>query len=492
MGWAAAFLRHGMARVILAALLLGLSACGNTIPDTGATEINPQDALREAPLQEEGVVPQLAGLPPQTEPTPAEQPLAVPASENLFCPILRYPLLNDLTIYPNGDAEEPPPREPFYDSVFGSCLARLTDRTADLSPFDSSTSLYAPGAGVQAFNANSTRILVQSSGGYWYVYNAETLLPVLQLPTVGAHEVFWDPVEPFLLYFLRGTSLLRYGLHNGEEQLVHDFSADFANAPLERISALGGSGHAADGRHWGLAGLDASGNAIGLLIYNLAQNQVTAHLELPDPQAIQGLRISASGAYLVASFGMTCPEIQANGETPLCGLLAFDRQLTAPRLVTAAPGSFDTALDATRQEVVVYHDQAANSISTFNLNNGEQQALLLLDASTLALDLKISGRASSKPGWALASVYSMLGPGETSWLDGTILVFELKSNGMIARLAMNNSIYAAEDRAGWIHPGASPNPDFTRVVFNSNWGSATGEVEAYIIALPDDWANPGQ
>jgi hypothetical protein len=41
----------------------------------------------------------------------------------------------------------------------------------------------------------------------------------------------------------------------------------------------------------------------------------------------------------------------------------------------------------------------------------------------------------------------------------------------------------------WAEPHASVNPEFTRIVFTSNWGrSSTGEVEMFMIELPPDWA----
>jgi len=40
----------------------------------------------------------------------------------------------------------------------------------------------------------------------------------------------------------------------------------------------------------------------------------------------------------------------------------------------------------------------------------------------------------------------------------------------------------------WAEPHASVNPDFTQIVFTTNWGrSGTGEVEMFLISLPPDW-----
>jgi hypothetical protein len=45
-----------------------------------------------------------------------------------------------------------------------------------------------------------------------------------------------------------------------------------------------------------------------------------------------------------------------------------------------------------------------------------------------------------------------------------------------------------EEADYWAEPHATVDRHLTRVLFGSNWGrSGTGEVDAYMILLPDDW-----
>lgn len=59
----------------------------------------------------------------------------------------------------------------------------------------------------------------------------------------------------------------------------------------------------------------------------------------------------------------------------------------------------------------------------------------------------------------------------------------------MVRLAHTHSLVdETQEHDYWAEPHASVNPDFTQVVFTSNWGrSGTGEVEMFLISLPPDW-----
>ena len=120
---------------------------------------------------------------------------------------------------------EPPARVPFRDPSFGTCLVRVTDRTTDLSPDDPSVGLKNEYARVQSFNADGSRVLVRGIEGTWYLYDAETLQPLEELPLVA--EPRWDAANPDLVYFSDETCLMAYDVGTGDETLVHEFANDF-------------------------------------------------------------------------------------------------------------------------------------------------------------------------------------------------------------------------------------------------------------------------
>jgi hypothetical protein len=57
------------------------------------------------------------------------------------------------------------------------------------------------------------------------------------------------------------------------------------------------------------------------------------------------------------------------------------------------------------------------------------------------------------------------------------------------RLAHTQSLVDEEQEHDyWAEPHVTVNPDFTRVLFTTNWGrSGTGEVETFMIQLPANW-----
>jgi hypothetical protein len=72
-----------------------------------------------------------------------------------------------------------------------------------------------------------------------------------------------------------------------------------------------------------------------------------------------------------------------------------------------------------------------------------------------------------------------------------VFAIELKAGGRVVRLAHTHSVVDENQPSEyyyWAEPHASVNPDFTRIVFTTNWGRFdTAEVEMFMIALPPDW-----
>jgi len=73
-------------------------------------------------------------------------------------------------------------------------------------------------------------------------------------------------------------------------------------------------------------------------------------------------------------------------------------------------------------------------------------------------------------------------------MDDTVFAVELKAGGRVVRLAHTHSLVDEnQEHDYWAEPQVSVNPDFTWVVFTTNWGrSGTDVVETFMIALPPD------
>ena len=127
-----------------------------------------------------------------------------------------------------------------------------------------------------------------------------------------------------------------------------------------------------------------------------------------------------------------------------------------------------------------------------DLASGTVTPLWPIDFSHTPIGLHFSGRASRGDhlGWALVSTYSGGHPTDYTWMDDQIFAVELKPGGRVVRLAHTHSLVDEDQEHDyWAEPHASVNPEFTRVVFTSNWGrSGTGQVEMFMLELPPDWS----
>jgi hypothetical protein len=383
---------------------------------------------------------------------------------------------------------EPAARTPFRDPVFGTCLVRVTDRKADLPPDDTSAGLKNEYSRVQSFNADGSRIMVRGIDGTWYVYDAQTFQVTGPLPIVT--DPRWDVRDPNRLYYAEDTRLMAYQLGSEEPAVVHDFAKDLPNQSLAAVWTRYEGSPSRDGRTWGLMAQNQDWLAVTLLVYDQQADRVTAERDLPAPLDIDSVTISPLGAYLLAFFTTACEPDQPADDAHPCGLMVYDRDLKNGRNLLRAVGHADTALDAGGREVLVYQDVDTDHISMLDLASGAVTQLLPIDFSHTAIGLHFSGRAFDRPGWALVSTYNGGHPTDYTWMDDSVFAVELKAGGRVVRLAHTHSLVdESQEHDYWAEPHASVNPDFTRVLFTSNWGrSGTGEVEMFMITLPSDWS----
>jgi hypothetical protein len=204
---------------------------------------------------------------------------------------------------------------------------------------------------------------------------------------------------------------------------------------------------------------------------------------------IDSVTISLLGNYFLAYHDNYCEHGRLGDDAHPCGLMVYDRNLTNGRSLLRIVGHSDTALDAQGREVLIYQDIDTDHISMLDLTTGKVTPLWPIDFSHTPIGLHFSGRAFRRPGWALVSTYSGGHPTDYTWMDDQVFAVELKPGGRVVRLAHTHSLVDEnQEHDYWAEPHASVNPDFTRVVFTSNWGrSGTGEVEMFMVELPPDW-----
>ena len=400
------------------------------------------------------------------------------------------PFVTDFEVRQTPSLGEPPAREPFADPVFGTCLVRVTDRTTDLSPDDTSAGLKNEYSRVQSFNADGSRLLVRGIDGTWYLYDAHTLQPLAELPLGG--EPRWDAADPDLLYFSDETRLMAYNVSSGEQTLVHEFADDFPDQTLAAVWTRWEGRPSSDTRYWGLMAEDEEWETVALLVYDRGADEVIAKREMRGvpgvEEGIDHVTISPLGNYFIASFDHYCERGQPGDDGHPCGLMVYDRNLASGRSLLRIIGHYDLALDAEGREVIIFQDLDTDNISLLDLATGTVTTLWPIDFSHTAIGFHFSGCAFQRPGWALVSTHDG-DPGAYTWMDDQVFAVELKADGRVVRLAHTHSLVdESQEHDYWAEPHASVNPDFTRIVFTANWGrSGTGEVEMFLIDLPPDW-----
>ena len=398
-------------------------------------------------------------------------------------------LTTDLGVYQVPNLVEPAPRQRFRDLTFGTCLVRVTDRSRDLSPGDESSGLVNEYARVQAFNADGSRLLVRGTDGTWYLYDAETLLPLGELPL--AVEPRWDAQDPDLIYHLDETRLLSYSVQSQAQAEIHDFARDFPNEHLAAVWTRYEGSPSRDRRTWGLLAQDEDWDPVAFVVYDRHADQVTLRDIKGMPNVAEGIdhvTMSPLGTYYLASFDMACERGHLGDDAHPCGLMVYDRNLADGRSLLRIIGHYDPALDAKGREVVVYQDIDTDQISMLDLGTGVVTPLWDIDFGHTGIGLHFSGLAYDRPGWAIVSTHDDERTTYT-WMDDEVFAVELREDGRVVRLAHTQSLVDDDEELDyWAEPHASTNPDLTRIVFGTNWGrSGTGEVEMFMIALPSDW-----
>jgi hypothetical protein len=134
------------------------------------------------------------------------------------------------------------------------------------------------------------------------------------------------------------------------------------------------------------------------------------------------------------------------------------------------------------------------SFAMVDLETREVTPLLKLDFSTGVYGLHISGSASEQAGWVAVSVQPeapTLDFNDPFWMVGTVFAVELKADPRVIQLAHHHSIRSEAEADYFAEPQVTINHDFTWLLFTSNWGVyGTGEVEMYMIVLPENWLEP--
>ena len=361
----------------------------------------------------------------------------------------------------------------------------------------------------QAFNADSSRFLLEDTAGFWHVFDARTGQPLQVLDNLtgdatrlaGDAEPFWHPTDPNRLYFLPtnglGMQIFQLDLGTRTVTTVADMGPQirqvWPDADMAYTKAEGSP--SADGRYWCLMArhYDDTGSQPmrGVFTWDLQENRLVGTLTMDS--APDHVSMSPSGRYCVVSHE------KASGP----GTRAYNRTFSAPYNDQIAAGYLqlhensehsDIAFNRQLQDVYVAIDYQSNTGDVFmhNLDTDRRTTLFPSYLDRTAFSIHVSGKAYAKPGWALITTYgeyhadamdSALPPAQRQWPHRKMFAVSLDEQPRIRSIAaIHPNVYQYEDE-----PHGTVNRDFTRMLFNSTWnGGSVNDMEVFMVAVPPD------
>ncbi len=369
---------------------------------------------------------------------------------------------------------------PFTDSLYGTTLVRISDKTADNYSGNGIQNEYAR---ADAWNADGSYLILRSNDGIFYLYHGSTMRLLRSLDELGGGQELeprWDDSEPDLLYFVAGPALKRFRVSTGARETVHDFRREF---PAASFVGTGVEGDASlDRRHWCLMVSDSLFNLIAVCVYDALTDAVLGS-KTSFPDAVNHVTMDATGSHAVIVYDDSVPFESYSPD--------FSRVVRMP---AGALGHADIALARTGRDVIVYQNVRTDFIEMADLETGVATPLLAIpfDVNT-DIGLHVSGNCYDTPGWVLVSTYGARNPAagnSHSWMDNLLFMLELKPDPDTIRLAQTRCYTGANPRSNYFAESfASINRTGTRVVFGSNWGilSPDDYTDAYELRMPTGW-----
>ena len=344
------------------------------------------------------------------------------------------------------------------DPEFGTRIVRVTDVASETGG-EVIKPVYST---IQAWNADESYLMLYEVGSGHRLYDGHSyeFIRGLSINPADLEQVYWDPLDPDLLYYVDGNKLTEYSVSQNSKRVLHTFSWCRSVSAGEDPMYIS----------W-------DGNAFGLLCDDTGQAFVYRRDTDSESKRVDGADLgpqvgpSGTTVYLVGGV--------YDGDMNLLRTLDLDDPYNHASLGQLANGH-DTfngvVFDPGRQR------SGVGTLVVFDMTTGQDTVVIGQDTGYPYPpgSTHISAVAHHAPGWVAVSVVGEVdGRGV---LDNELLLANTNT-GEVCRIGHHRSHGKDGPQDYWAEPHATVSPSGTRVLFASDWGGGS-IVDTYVVELP--------
>lgn len=349
------------------------------------------------------------------------------------------------------------------DPVFGTTVLRLTDGS------QGGTRCNVSYATIPVFNVNSTRAYVRCDPfaiARFFQFNPTTFSAssgtTIPSPPINLKQfwMIWSGTNPDVTYGNNGAAIYAYNV--ATQSMTTVLNAGQILAAGERLNYQMSKSENDDVF---ADTFDGSSENIGYVVWRRSDNKVL----LKQYESADEVEIDKTGRYLIVSF--------TGGSVRV-----WDLQTTSTLLNPAPPGYGFVHRGLGHGTAFTWIPGGSGTLGYRALATPTLITKLLPDSSWSYTDQQdhFSMLADNEL-WALASRYSTTGSGVVKAFDNEILQVATDGSLRVRRFAHHRSV--VQDNY-YATPMANISRDGRFVAFTSNWGTATGRVDVYIVQVP--------
>jgi hypothetical protein len=403
---------------------------------------------------------------PTSTPAPTPTPTPTPSPT----PSPPPPSSGTCTLHTDQQTHSVPPlAKPGYlssviDPVFGTKITRITGDPGTTVPVVGGTwgtrerHHYSKD---QAWNADMSILYLEERGGGPQLFlDGHTYQVLFSYVEESQDAARWHPRDPHIMFYVGDHDLRTLDVSTGARTTIATFSgySDFTIGEAEGNLSV-------DGTKIALTGTSPTGQKV-TFAYDIAAKHKYPDVVMPSNQE-GSATVSPKGDYLLVGYadGMTAVrDLQGN--------------LLQDWNEGGLPDHYDVAIDTDGSEVAVGSartEQYMGQIVKRRLSDG---VVTLLEHG--GYGSHTSTRNLGRPGWAYLSFFQS---DENPPYSQEVAAVKLDGSGVVERLVQHRSTEDVHDYYAEAQP--SPSPDGSKVIFASDWGDATGPIQAYVVDLPD-------